>query len=209
MMLASWSEIALNEPACLMFGCVKLVLRDSSFGKKRSGSELSFYVSLGFCKIHPFFFGSSGYLTSLLHVSWYSGVIWRCLLITQFYEAWAWNLSDLTLNGIFFALFQNRCLWILKATYVFLTPPSFQCTAGKQISIWLAIFYVSNNQSQVVCCHSYSLCRWAIWKLWVGRHLYVNFTLSRTNFPSLLSTSAGIFLVMGNSPFLTADDLYM
>lgn len=194
MMLASWSEIALNEPACLMRGCVRLVLRIHPFAKE-SGSELSFYVSLCFCKIHPFFFGSSGYLTSLLHVSWYSGVIWRCLLILEFYEVWAWNLSDLTLNGIFSALFQNRCLWILQG-------------AGKQFSTWLAIFYVSNNQSQVVCCHGFSLSRRAIWKIWVGRPLYVNLTLSRTNFLSLPSASAGIFLAMGYSPFLTADGLY-
>lgn len=62
-------------------------------------------------------------------------MIWRCLLISQFYQAWAWNLSDLTLNRIFFALFQNRCLWILKATYLLLTPLSFQCTAGKVFSL--------------------------------------------------------------------------
>lgn len=48
---------------------------------------------------------------------------------------WAWNLSDLTLNGIFLAVFQNRCLWILKATNL-LWPLVFQYIPRKCFLIW-------------------------------------------------------------------------
>lgn len=154
--------------------------------------------------------GSSRYLTtSLLYVNRYIGVDLKVSSDITISEVWAWNIF-LTWRWMEFSLhfFKTGICEFLKLL-AFLTPLPFQYTPEKQFSIWQQLYFMfpTTSPSLFACFHGYSLSRCL--KTLVGRRLYMDFTFSWAEVPSLPSASTWIFLVMGNSQFLSVNDLYM
>lgn len=136
-----------------MLGCVRLVLRDSFFLAKGSGSELPFYVGLGFCKIFSppprLFFGSSRYLRrSPLYVNWYSGVDLKMSSDTTILQGVSLTSFWLDTECNFLCTFSGVCGFLKLLT--FLPPHPFQSPLENG----------SPSDSGVLCLSSRSLCLW-------------------------------------------------
>lgn len=129
-------------------------------------------------------------------VFWYHSFIRR---EPEIFLTWHWMQFSLH-------FFKTGVCEFLKLL-TFLIPLPFQCTPRKQLSVWQWLYFVSNAS------HKLFVRLFVAMVIPQPSRLFEDFGLEGifmwTSLLSLPSASASTFLVMGTSPFLTVDDVYM